>query len=93
MNPVISPDQVKWIVDHNEQILGSHRVQLLDASQAWAEDRERLTLAEAKLAEIASGDPSSLVLTFDTTNYRGQIYVGWQWLVVLAIIGALAVLL
>jgi len=84
--PVISPDQVKWIVDHNEQIRGSHRVQLLDASQAWADDRARMEWIETH------ENPASIVLTVSgETTVR--IFIGWQWLVVVGVLGALGLVL
>jgi hypothetical protein len=38
MKPPISPDQLQWVVDHNMQIRAGHRVQILDAAEAWRKD-------------------------------------------------------
>lgn len=40
--PAMTPDQLQWVVDHNQQIRAGHRVQILDAVDAWRADRARL---------------------------------------------------
>lgn len=35
----MTPDQLQWVLDHNEQIRGGHRAQIADAVEAWRADR------------------------------------------------------
>jgi len=53
MSNRMDPDQLQWVLDHNAQIRGGHRVQIADAATAWREDRalrDRLCAA-LKLAQ------------------------------------------
>jgi len=53
MNERMTPEKLQWVLDHNEQIRGSHRVQISDAVQAWTEDRAKLAAALL----LAHGEP------------------------------------
>jgi hypothetical protein len=48
----ISPDQLQWVLDHNRQIRGGHRVRIADAVEGWRRDRAQrdALLAAARLA-------------------------------------------
>ena len=46
------PDQLQWVLDHNMQIRGGHRVQIADAVQAWLADRAELTHARTLLRAV-----------------------------------------
>ena len=48
-----TPDQLQWVLDHNMQIRGGHRVQISDAVEAWREDRRQLGEAHQLLAARA----------------------------------------
>jgi len=37
--PDPSPEQLRWVVEHNLQIVSGHRAQILASADAWANER------------------------------------------------------
>lgn len=57
MFPPSTPEQLQWVVEHNQQVRGGHRVQILMAVEAWrAVIRERDALVAAAKATLAQFD-------------------------------------
>jgi hypothetical protein len=61
---MMTPEQLLWILDHNAQIRGSHRVQIAEAARAWR-------VAEARVRALE--EAMECVLLAETLDYAVSV--------------------
>jgi hypothetical protein len=59
----MTPDQLQWVLDHNMQICGSHRVQIQDAVDAWRADQQRNPSLTTEVRAVRDSPPWQPIAT------------------------------
>jgi hypothetical protein len=68
--PEPSPEQLQWILDHNQQIRAGHRYQLTNMVKAWQADRERLAAVRADTFREVEQEARRRSDEFDTASHE-----------------------
>lgn len=58
----MTPDQLQWVLEHNMQIRGGHRVQISDAVTAWRAQIQELEHQLARVKQLSEGTSTDYIL-------------------------------